>query len=47
MVLQEQESRQKFEREQREDTEKRWDALKRLNDDEMHGMREHHKVNND
>ena len=44
MVHHEQESRQKYEREQRDSNEKRWDALKQLNDDELKAMRDVQKV---
>ena len=44
MLMNEQVARQRFENEQRDDVERRWDALKQLTDDEMTGIREAIKV---
>ena len=44
MLMNEQVARQRFEHEQRDDVERRWEALKQLTDDEMTGIREAIKV---
>lgn len=44
MMLEEQEARQRFERSQRDDTEARWEGMKRLTDEELSTIREQQKV---
>lgn len=44
MLMNEQLARQHFENGQRDEVEKRWDALKQLTEDEMTGLRDALKV---
>ena len=45
-VVHEQDMRQKFEKDSREDAEKRWETLRKLNDDELQLVKDQIKVFN-